>query len=117
MGHVQDEAGGFLLHSADDHQGLAEVAQGLARRVEQWLENLFGLMAVLPDVVLADGILAVEILLVPEPLEDAIGRVPPSLRDSVIIVQNLVDDAVEGPQLGTTGQSLPPLARRSDGTE
>ena len=31
VGQVQDESVGLLLHSADDHQGLAEVALGVAR--------------------------------------------------------------------------------------
>ena len=33
MGQVQDEAVGFLFHPADDHQGLAKVALGVARRM------------------------------------------------------------------------------------
>ena len=47
MGQVQDEAVGLLLHAADDHQRLAEVALGVARRMGQRHENLPGLTAVL----------------------------------------------------------------------
>ena len=75
VGQVDDEAVGLLLHFADDHQGLAEVALGVARRMGQGDEHLLGLAAMLPHVVLDDGVLAVKPILVPQPLEDALGRV------------------------------------------
>ena len=59
MGQVDDEAVGLLFHSADDHQGLAEVSLGVARRMGQGDEHLLGLAAMLPHVVLDDGVLAV----------------------------------------------------------
>ncbi len=40
VGEVQDKAVGLALHPADDHQGLAEVALGVARRVGQRHEHL-----------------------------------------------------------------------------
>ena len=49
----------------------------------------------LPDVVLDDGVSAVEPVLVPEPLVDALGGVLLLLGDTVIIVQDVVDDASE----------------------
>ena len=52
VGQVQDEAVGFLLHSADDHQGLDQVALGMPRRVGQRHEHLPCLAAMLPHVVL-----------------------------------------------------------------
>ena len=51
---------GLLLHAADDHQGLAEVALGVARRMGQRHEHLPRLPAVLPYVVLDDGVLAIK---------------------------------------------------------
>ena len=68
VGQVEDEAAGLLLHAADDHQGLAEVALAVPRRMGQRDEHLLGLSAMLPDVVLDDGVLTVEAVLVPEPL-------------------------------------------------
>ena len=65
----------LLLHSADDHPGLSEVALGVARGVGQGNEHLLGPAAVLPDVVLDDGVLARKPVLVPQPLEDPLGRV------------------------------------------
>ena len=53
-------------------EGLAEVALRMARRMGQRHEHLLGLAAVLPDVVLDDGVPAVKAVLVPEPLEDAL---------------------------------------------
>ena len=44
VGQVQYEAVGLSLHAADDHQGLAEVAMGVARRMGQRHEHLFGLV-------------------------------------------------------------------------
>ena len=56
VGQVDDEAVGLLRHTADDHQGLAEVALGVARRMGQRHEHLLRPPAVLPDVVLDKGI-------------------------------------------------------------
>ena len=75
VGQVDDEAVGFPLAAADDHQGLAKVALGVARRMGQGHEHLPGLTTILSDVVLDRGISAVETVLVPQPLEDALGRV------------------------------------------
>ena len=75
VGQVDDEAVGLALHAADDHQGLAEVALGVARRMGQRDEHLLGLTAILSYIVLDCGVSTVEPVLVPEPLEDALGRV------------------------------------------
>ena len=112
MGQVQDEAVGLALHPADDHQGLAEVALSVARRMGQGHEHLLGLTAMLPDVVLDDGVSAVEPVLVPEPLEDALGRVALLPGDLMVLFEDPVNDARKGLQLGTPGRSLPPVARR-----
>ena len=76
VGQVQDEVVGLLFHSHDDRQGLAEVALGMAWGVEQGHEHLSGLAAALPYVVLDYGVLAPEPILIPQPLKDALGRVP-----------------------------------------
>ncbi len=55
-----------------------------------------GPAAMLPDVVLDDGVPAVKAILVPEPLVDALRRVTLLLRNAVIIIQDTVDDAGEG---------------------
>ena len=75
VGQVQDEVVGLPLHPADDHQGLAKVALGVARRMRQRDEHLLRPAAMLPYVVLDYGVLAAEPMLVPEPLEDPLGCV------------------------------------------
>ena len=101
---------GFPFHSADDHQGLAKVALGVARGVGQGNEHLPGLTAVLPYVVLEDGVLAAEPVLVPQPLEDPLGRVALLLENLEVLFQDPVDNAGEGLQLGAPGGSLPPVS-------
>ena len=64
-----------MIHAADHHQGLAEIALGMARRMGQRNEHFLGLAVALPDLVFDYGISAVEAVLVPEPLENAFGRV------------------------------------------
>ena len=112
VGQVQYEAVGFTLHAANDHQGLAEVALGMSRRVGQRHEHLLGLAAMLSYIVLDYGVLTVEPVLIPEPLEDALGRVAllPGARE--IVLQDPVDDAGKRLQLGAPGRSLSPVARR-----
>ena len=112
MGQIQDEAVGFLFHPADDHQGLAKVALGVARRMGQGHEHLLRPTAMLPHVVLDYGVLAGEPMLVPEPLEDPLGCVALLPGTPEVVYQDLVDDASEGLQLRTPGRSLSPVARR-----
>ena len=112
VGQVDDEAVGLLLHAANDHQGLAEVALGVARRMGQRHEHLLRPPPALPYVVLDDGVLAVEPVLFPEPLEDALGGVTLLLGNLVIVFEDGVDDARKGLQLGTPGRGLSPVARR-----
>ena len=66
---------GLLLHPADGHPGLSEVALGMARGMGQRHEHLLGTAAALPDVVLDDGVLTLKPVLVAQPLEDALGGV------------------------------------------
>ena len=96
VGQVQDEGVGLSLHPADDHQGLAKVALGVARRMRQWHEHLLQPAAVLPHVVLDYGVLAAEPMFAPEPLEDPLGCVALLPGTSEVVCQDLVDDAGEG---------------------
>ena len=86
VGQVEDETVSLLLDAADDHQGLAKVALGLPRRMVQRHEHLFGLAAVLPDVVLDDGVPAVKPVLVSEPLVDALGGVALLPGDLMVVL-------------------------------
>ena len=87
---------GLLFHPADDHQCLAKVALGVARRMGQGHEHLLRPAAMLPHVVLDDGVLAAEPMLVPESLEDPLGGVALLPGTPEVVYQDLVDDASEG---------------------
>ena len=112
VGQIQDEVVGLLLHPADDHQGLAEVALGMAWRLGERHEHLPRPAAVLPHIVLDRGVSTAKPVLVPQPLEDALRGVALLLGDVVILLQDLADDSGIGLQLGTLGRALPPVARR-----
>ena len=86
----------LLLYSADDHEGLTEVALGVPRRMGLGHEHLLRLTAVLADIVLDDGVPAVEPVLVPETLEDDLGRVALLPCDLMILIQDVVYDSGEG---------------------
>ena len=73
LGPSEDETAGLLVHSAVDHQGPAEVAPDMPRRMRQRHEHLSGPAAALAHVFRDDGVSAVEAVLVPEPLEDVLG--------------------------------------------
>ena len=64
----------------------------------------------LPHVVLDYGVLAAEPILVPQPLEDPLGRVALLPGNAEVLLQYPVDDAGEGLQLGAAGRILPPVA-------
>ena len=103
---------GLLLHARDDHQGFAEVALGVTRQVGQRHEHLPGPPAVLPNVVLDDGVSTIEAVLVPEPLEDALRRVALLPGNPVILFEDAVDDTREGLEFGPARWDLSPVARR-----
>ena len=112
VGQVQDEVVGLLFHPVDDHPGLSEVALSMARGMGQRHEHLLGPAAALPDVVLDDGVLALKPVLVAQPLEDALGGVALLPGNAEVALKDRADDAGVGLQLGPSGRSLPPVARR-----
>ena len=61
---------GLALHTADDRQRFPEITLGVARRMRQRHKHFLGLPPLLPYVVLGYGVLALEPVLVPQPLED-----------------------------------------------
>ena len=83
VGQVQDEevdpcfrqGQALPLHSAYDSQCLSEVALRLSGRMHERHEHLTCPAAVLSDVVLDDRVPAVEAVLVPQSVVDALGSV------------------------------------------
>ena len=102
-----------LLFLAPDHRRrLAEVDLGMTRRVRQRHEHLPRPPPALAHVVLDDRVAAREPVLLPQPVEDPLRRVPLLGRASLILLQDPVDDADVGIELGTCPRLAPPVARR-----
>ncbi len=101
-----------MRHSADDRHRLAEITMGVARPMGQRHEHLLRPPPTLPDVILDYGVLTGEPVLVAQPLENALGRVPLLPVDFDIAFQDRVDHAGEGLQLGPAGRTLAPVTGR-----
>ena len=95
-----------------DHR-FAEVDLGMARRVMQRNEGLAHRLPLRADVVLDDRVAAREPVLVPQPLEDPMRRVPPlawHVRGGIRL-QDRVNDAGEALQLRPPHRLGPPIPR------
>ena len=66
----------LALHPGDLHQAFAKVRLRIPRRMRQRHEHLPLAHLPQPHVVLHDGVAACIAVLVPQPLEDPLGRVP-----------------------------------------
>ena len=78
---------------------LAEVHLGVPGRMRQGHEHLLGPALLLPNVVGDDGDAAGEAVLVAQPLEDPLRRVPLLLRKGPVRLKDLVDDREERVEL------------------
>ena len=114
MRQDQAEEGDLLSLPADLDYRLAEVDLGMARRVMERNESLARRLPTGPDIILHDRIPAREPVLVAQPLENPVRRVPLLARHLRIGVrlQDRVDDAGEPVQLRTPHRLPPPVARR-----
>ena len=112
MRQIESHEMRLLLHAGDHHLGLAEVGLRLARRVCERDEHLLAAELGLAHVVLHDGVAAGVIVFGPEPLDDALGRVPLLLRTLLVHFEDGVDRPLPRPQLRPPDRLLPPIARR-----
>ena len=110
MGQVQHEIMRLALHFGDHRQRLYKIALGVARITGQRYEHLPNLPPVLPDVVLDYGVLTVEPVLVPQPLENTLGGVALLSGNPGIRLQDRVNYAGVGLQLGPPWWALPRVA-------
>ena len=110
VGQVQDEVMHLALQAGDHRQRFAEVALGVARSVGQGHEHLPNTPPMLPHVVLDYGLLAFKSVLVPQPLEDALGRVPLLSGRPAVRLQDGVNYAGEGLNLRFARRPLPRVA-------
>ena len=107
-----------LLAGQPDRR-FAEVDLGLARRMRQRQEHLLVRLLPRADRVLDDRLAAGEAVLVPQPLEDPLGRVPLLLRRLPVVLQDLVDDRQERLELRLRPRLAcadSPAARRAPGS-
>ena len=100
------------LHAADHRHRLAEVDLRMAGRMHQRHEHLLRRAAAARHVVLHDREAARKAVLVPQPLEDPLRRMPLLLGRRFVLGQDLVDDPDERIQLGPHRRLAAPVARR-----
>jgi hypothetical protein len=99
-------------HPADLTERLAEVHLRMARRVCQRHEHLPRPPLLLTDIVGDNGDAAGEAVLITQPLENPLRRVPLLPDPSLILFENLVDDRDERIQLRPRRWALSPIPRR-----
>ena len=85
------------LHSC--FQAIAEIDLAFARQVRQRQKHLLVRLLQSPNRVLHHDLAALVAVLVPQPLEDPLGRMPLLLRRLAVECQDLVDDWQKGRQL------------------
>jgi len=109
---VRGEVAGLLLDSTDDHPRFAEVTLGMSWRMRQRHEHLSGLTTTLPDVVFDYRVLTREPVLAAQALVDTLGGVSLLLRNSSVLLEDLVDYPLVWVQLRSTRRSFPSIPRR-----
>jgi hypothetical protein len=97
---------------ADLAERLAEVHLGVPGRMRQGDEHLLGPTLLLPDIVGDDRDAAGEAVLVAQPLEDPLRRVPLLLGQGPVRLQDLVDDRNERVELRARRRLRSPVSRR-----
>ena len=112
MRQVEGEEVRRLLDPADHHRCFAEIGLSVAGRVMQRHEHLPPAAAMLADVILHDGVAAGEPVLVAQPIEHPLGRVPLLGALAEILPQPLVDDPGEPVQLRPPDLGPSPVPRR-----
>jgi hypothetical protein len=100
------------LDAADLTEGFAEIHLGVPGRMRQGDEHLLGPALLLPDVVGDDGDAAGEAVLVAQPLEDTLCRMPLLLRQDPVRLEDLVDDRNERVKLRARRRLRSPVSRR-----
>jgi hypothetical protein len=102
----------LALDAADDADRLAEVCLRMPWWVRQRHEHLLRPLPPASHVVLHNGDAAGKAVLVPEPLEDPLGRVPLLLRPALVLGQDAIDDGDDRIQLRPHRRLRAPVARR-----
>jgi hypothetical protein len=109
---IHDQVVRLLLHPGKDHQRFAEVGLRFARGMGQGNEHLPAANLFATHIVLHDRGATREAVLVLEPIEDPLGRVPLLGRPLLVVAKYGVDHAQPRPQLGPFDRLLPLVAGR-----
>ncbi len=109
---IEGEEVRLLLDTADDDRRLTEVRLAMPRRMRQRHEHLATPPFPLAHVGLDDRVTAGEPVLVAQPFENPLGRMPLLAVTALIPGKPGVDDLGEAIQLRTLDLSLAPVARR-----
>ena len=114
MRQDQAEEGDLLAPASDLDDRLAKVDLRMTRWVMQRHEGLSHRLPTGPDIILHDRIPAREPVLVPQPFENPVRRVPLLDRHvrRPVRLQDRIDDPGEPVQLRTPHRLPPPVARR-----
>ena len=96
----------LLRHPADHRHRFAKIRLAMARRMPQRHEHLAPLLPPHPHVILDRRVAAAVAVLVTQPLEDPLRRMPLLGRYRAIVVQDLIDDPGERVELGRAGGRL-----------
>src|SRR6185312_9451938 len=100
------------LNPGHHGQRLAKVGLRLPGRVRQRHEHLLSARPARPHVVLHDGVAAPVAVLLTQPVEDPLRRMPLLCRPPLILLQHGVDHARPLIQLRPPRRLFPPVARR-----
>jgi len=109
---VQAEEVDLLANAPDPHQRFPEIHLAVTWRMGQRHERLPCLRSADPHVILHNRVATREAMLVPEPLENPLGRVPLLHRRIAIRLQDRVDHRQQWPQLRLLGRLRARVPRR-----
>src|SRR4029453_1347819 len=112
LGQVHHKQMSLLPPPADHRHRFAKIRLAMARRMPQRHEYLAPLLPPHPHVILDRRVPAPVAVLVTQPLEDPLRRMPLLGRHRGIVVQNLIDDPGERVELRPGWRSAPPIAWR-----
>ena len=86
---------GLTLCPTDHYQRFAKVCLSVYQRMGQRHKHPSRCQTTVPNVILDDSNLAAERLLVSQPVLDPLCRVTLLLRDLQVVLEDLIDDALE----------------------
>jgi hypothetical protein len=109
---VHAEEVDLLPHAADHRDRFAKINLAMARRMRQRHERLAAARPADTDIILHHRIAAGEVMLVAQPLEDPLCRMPLLHWSRPVSVQDRVDHRQQRAQLGLRHRRRPRVARR-----